>query len=58
LIFVKVMTTYFEVSMLSAIPEVEVLSKDYLAGAVMVALGFTIMSVCIAMAAAFLCDTK
>jgi hypothetical protein len=50
-IFVQSVVTYFGVPMLSAIPEVELLSKDNLAGSVMMALGFTTMSVCIAMAA-------
>jgi hypothetical protein len=50
-IFVKVMVTYCGVPMLSAIPYDDVLSKDNLAGATIMALGFTSMSVCIGMAA-------
>jgi hypothetical protein len=50
-IFVQSVVTYFGVPMLSAIPEVEVLSKDNLAGSALMALACTTMSVCIAMAA-------
>jgi hypothetical protein len=50
-VFVHVMNGYFDVPILSAVPEVGVLSRDNLAGAAMMALGFNGMAQCIAMAA-------
>ena len=50
-ILVYLLHNFFEVPMLSAIPSVNVLSKDNLVGGATAGLGFTIMSVCIGMAA-------
>jgi hypothetical protein len=49
-IFVYIMHHYFEVPLLSAIPQIDVLSKDNLEGSFMMAMGYTAMSVCVAMA--------
>ena len=50
-IFVYIMNNYLEVPILSAIPSMAVLSQDNVMSGAAMALSFTIMSVCIAMAA-------
>jgi hypothetical protein len=50
-IFVYAMHNWFDVPILSAVPSMDVLSKDNIASGAAMALSFTIMSACIAMAA-------
>jgi hypothetical protein len=49
--FVKTVTTFFDVPMLTAVPQSDILSTDSLASSLMLALCFNAMGVCIAMAA-------